>query len=197
LIIKNSFVVPLKQDEAWKVLLNVADIVSCVPGAEIVEIKDDKNFTGKMNVKLGPIAVQFLGSVTFENIDNANYSAVVKAKGSETKARGDAYATTLFSVKALPDNRSNVEIETDVTLSGMVAQYGRGAGMISALAQQIIDQFAACLSRRIQSGAPAGSTPAQQNEQPQAIGVLSLVFATVWARLRSLFGGTRSKSGAG
>lgn len=197
MIIKNSFVVPLKQQEAWKVLLNIPDIASCVPGAEIVEIKDERNFTGRMNVKLGPVGVQFLGTVTFENVDDATYSATVKAKGSETKARGDAYATTRFSVNALSDDRSKVDIETDLTLSGMVAQYGRGAGMITALAQQIIDQFAACLSQRIQSKASSGADQGAPVQSPKAIGAFSLVFGAAWAWLRSLFGGARSDTGRG
>jgi carbon monoxide dehydrogenase subunit G len=192
LIIKNSFTVPLPPDDAWKVLLNVSEIVSCVPGAELVEQNGEHSYSGRMKVKLGPIAVQFAGTVALEDIDPVKRCAVARAKGTEAKARGGAASTTRFSVGTLSDNSSQVDIETDLTLSGMVAQYGRGAGMISALAQQIIDQFAACLSQRIRASASStvgiAALPAAPATSPKELGVFSLVARTALTWVRSLFG---------
>jgi carbon monoxide dehydrogenase subunit G len=196
LIIKNTFTVPLPPDDTWKVLINVPEIVSCVPGAELVEQNGDHSYSGRMKVKLGPIAVQFAGTVALEDVNPVKRSAVARAKGTEAKARGGAAATTRFSIAARPGGGSQVDIETDLTLSGMVAQYGRGAGMISALAQQIIDQFAACLSQRIHasaSSAAGAALPAAPVAAPKEIGVLSLVARTAFAWLRSLFGRRREQ----
>jgi carbon monoxide dehydrogenase subunit G len=195
LIIKNSFSVALPPDEAWKVLINVPDIVSCVPGAELTGQNGEHSYAGRMKVKLGPIAVQFNGTVTLENIDPVNHTATAKATGTETKARGGANAATHFTISARPGNVSQVDIETDLALSGMVAQYGRAAGMISALAQQIVDQFAACLSARITTSAspqaPTGPAAPEPSASPQQLSALSIIGRALLAWLRSLFGSRR------
>ncbi|MCF8475450.1 MAG: SRPBCC family protein [Pseudolabrys sp.] len=188
MLIKNSFVVPLPPDEAWRLLINVPEIVSCVPGAELVEQRGEHDYLGKMKVRLGPVAVQFAGTVVFEQIDAINRRAVAKAKGTEAKARGGASATTTFSITSSGESESKVSIETEVTLSGMVAQYGRGAGMIATLSQQIIDQFAACLSKRVQTlTRPSGAVATPDARPPNEINALSMIWRLAAAWFRSLF----------
>jgi hypothetical protein len=92
--------------------------------------------------------------VQFENIDEANYSARVKAQGSDDKGRGSANATATFRIEPA-DMGSRVFIHTDLMLSGAVAQYGRGVGMIQATAAQIIGQFATNLRSQLERPPPA------------------------------------------
>jgi carbon monoxide dehydrogenase subunit G len=93
-------------------------------------VVDDKNYKGKVAVRLGPVALAFAGVVTFEDIDNANRTARVKAQGTDSKGRGGANAAASFRVEGTPDGGSKILVHTDLTLSGSVAQYGRGVGMI-------------------------------------------------------------------
>ena len=95
----NSFEVPLKPAEAWTVLMDIRRIAPCMPGAELTEIVDEKNYKGKVAVRLGPVALAFAGLVTFEEIDNANRTARVKAQGTDAKGRGGANATASFRVE--------------------------------------------------------------------------------------------------
>ena len=73
--IKNNFEVPLAPAEAWKVLMNISAIVPCMPGAELVEMVDDRTFKGKVSVKLGPVALTFNGTAQFEQIDDTAHTA--------------------------------------------------------------------------------------------------------------------------
>jgi len=63
-----------------------------------------------------------------------------------------------------------VLVHTDLALSGAVAQYGRGVGMIQATAAQIMGQFAKNLSAMVaQRGeAAAAATPASPQILPAA-----------------------------
>jgi len=155
----NSFDVPLSPPLAWAVLLDIRRIAPCMPGAELTEVVDAQNFRGKIAVRLGPVALSFAGRVQLEEIDNANYSARVKAQGNDDKGRGAANATATFRVE--PTERgSRVLIHADLMLSGAVAQYGRGVGMIQATAAQIIGQFAGNLRAQLEaSPAPAPAPP--------------------------------------
>ncbi len=153
----NSFDVPLSPAQAWAVLMDIRRIAPCMPGAALIEVIDAQNFRGKIAVRLGPVALAFAGRVQFEDIDEANHSARVKAQGSDDKGRGSANATATFRIE-LADIGSRVFIHTDLMLSGAVAQYGRGVGMIQATAAQIIGQFAGNLRAQLEQP-PAAATP--------------------------------------
>jgi uncharacterized protein len=145
----NSFDVPLSSAEAWAVLLDIRRVAPCMPGAALTEVIDSRNFRGKIAVRLGPVALAFAGRVEFESIDEVNHSARVKAQGSDDKGRGSANATATFRIEPSGAG-SRVLIHTDLMLSGAVAQYGRGVGMIQATAAQIIGQFAANLRAQLE-----------------------------------------------
>jgi uncharacterized protein len=153
----NSFDVPLAPAQAWAVLMDIRRIAPCMPGAELTEIVDAQNFRGKIAVRLGPVALSFAGRVQFENVDEANYSAKVKAQGNDDKGRGAANATATFRIEPA-EFGSRVVIHTDLMLSGAVAQYGRGVGMIQATAAAIIGQFAGNLRKQLERQ-PAAAIP--------------------------------------
>ena len=127
----NSFEVPLPPDEAWKVLLDIERIAPCMPGAELTEVVDQNTYKGKIGVRLGPVALTFAGIVKFEKIDGATRTARVAAQGTDAKGRGGANAASLFRLEPAAGG-SKVLVHTNLTLSGAVAQYGRGVGIIQA-----------------------------------------------------------------
>jgi uncharacterized protein len=156
----NSFDVPLPPSRAWAVLMDIPRIAPCMPGAELSEVIDAQTYKGKIAVRLGPVALAFAGRVEIDSIDDANRSARVKAQGSDAKGRGAANATATFHIEPAGDG-SRVLIHTDLMLSGAVAQYGRGVGMIQATAAQIIGQFASNLRARLASEGPVAAAPAR------------------------------------
>jgi uncharacterized protein len=193
----NSFDVPLSPAQAWTVLMDIPRIAPCMPGAELTEIVDAENYKGKISVRLGPVALAFAGRVEFESIDEANYRARVKAQGADAKGRGAASATATFRIEPASGG-SRVLIHTDLMLSGAVAQYGRGVGMIQATAAQIIGQFAdnlrAQLARQAPAPAPAAARPeaalaASADAKP--IAGLSLIARVIWQQIVALFGGRK------
>jgi carbon monoxide dehydrogenase subunit G len=154
----NSFDVPLSPAQAWSVLMDIPRIAPCMPGAELTEVVDPQNFGGKISVRLGPVSLAFAGRVQIDSMDEVNHSARVKAQGNDAKGRGAANATATFRIEPAGTG-SKVLIHTDLMLSGAVAQYGRGVGMIQATAGQIINQFAGNLRAQLGQQAPAPAPP--------------------------------------
>jgi hypothetical protein len=109
-------------------------------------------------VRLGPVALTFAGVVKFEEIDDAKHTARVSAQGTDAKGRGGANATSEFRLEPAGAG-SKVLVHTNLTLSGSVAQYGRGVGIIQATAAQIMNQFAKALKDKLAQDA-AASVPA-------------------------------------
>ena len=155
----NSFEVPLPPADAWKVLLDIQRIAPCMPGAELTEVVGDNTYKGKIGVRLGPVALTFAGIVKFEEIDDAKHTARVSAQGTDAKGRGGANAASVFRLEPAGSG-SKVLVHTNLTLSGAVAQYGRGVGIIQATATQIMNQFAKCLKDKLVQEPPAASAAA-------------------------------------
>ena len=78
--------VPLPPAEAWKVLLDIRGIAPCMPGAELSEVVSADTYKGKINVRLGPVALTFAGLVKFDEIDEANHTARVSPRAPMPKA---------------------------------------------------------------------------------------------------------------
>ena len=187
--LNNQFRVSVPIEAAWAVLTDLERVAPCMPGAELTEIVDPQNYKGKIAVRLGPVALAFAGRVEFDGLDAVNRTARVKAQGSDAKGRGGANATATFRIEPAGPG-SKVLIHTDLTLSGAVAQYGRGAGMIEATAAQIIGQFAQNLRVQLTSE-PAAAPAAIAAPPPPAkpISGLSLLASVIWAKIAALFGG--------
>ena len=188
----NSFEVPLPPADAWRVLMDIERIAPCMPGAQLTEKVDDSTYKGKVGVKLGPVALSFAGTARFEQVDDTNRTAQVKAAGTDSKGRGGANATVKFSVEAAGSG-SKVLVHTDLALSGSVAQYGRGVGMIQEVASQLIKQFAGSLRAMIEAevspevavAAAVQPTPALVAAKP--ISGFSLMLGVLWASVKRLF----------
>ncbi len=156
----NSFEVPLPVDNAWMVLMDIRRIAPCMPGAELTDVVDERTYKGGIGVRLGPVALTFAGTVKFEEIDEANRRARVAAQGSDAKGRGAANAVASFHLEPAGDG-TKVLVHTNLTLSGAVAQYGRGVGIIQMTAAQIITQFANNLKAQLaKEGGPMAAAPA-------------------------------------
>src|SRR5438309_3392324 len=159
----NSFEVPLPPAEAWKVLIDIKRIAPCMPGAELTEVLDPNTYKGKIGVRLGPVALTFAGIVKFEQIDGQAYTARVAAQGTDAKGRGGANAASVFRLEPAGGG-SKVLVHTDLTLSGAVAQYGRGVGIIQSTAAQLMNQFAKNLQAQLAASGQAGAPPTTQPE---------------------------------
>ena len=188
--IENGFDVPLPAAEAWRVLLDIERVAPCFPGAELLERIDDKSFKGKVAVKLGPVAVSFLGTAKFEEIDEAARRVKARASGTEQKGRGGAQATVEFVLAETAPHQTHVSIVTDLSLNGQVAQYGRGAAMIQDMAQQMVGRFAAALRTQIQGSESERAAAVVEAAKP--VSGFSLFFGALWRAVLRLFGAQKS-----
>ena len=191
----NSFEVPLPPAEAWPLLMDIRRIAPCMPGAEVTDVVDDTTYKGRIAVRLGPVALAFAGVIKFEELDGVNYKARVKAQGSDAKGRGAANATASFRLEPAGSG-SKVLVHTDLALSGAVAQYGRGVGIIQATAAQIMTQFAANLKAQIVDRDPPAASEQGPVAQPpptaaRPISGFSLMAKVIWSAVVRLFTGRR------
>jgi len=181
--IENTFHVPASRDATWDLLMNVPQVIPCMPGAELIERVDDNTWKATMAVKLGPISLSFLTDITRDEVDETVGRVRLGASARETRGRGAAQAS-IESTLAEGDGCTSVRILTNVALSGAVAQYGRG--MVQDVAGQLVSSFASCLSAQLQ-GSPEASTAAVEAQQKPISG-FKLLLSAIRSWFRRLFG---------
>ncbi|AHY47900.1 Carbon monoxide dehydrogenase subunit G (CoxG) [Rubrobacter radiotolerans] len=168
--INNEFTVGVPVEEAWNAMLDLERIAPCLPGAAITE-QDGDEYQGTMTVKIGPVTAKYRGNVHYEETDEANRRAVLKANGRDARGQGTASAV-ITSVMEDLGGSTKVSVETDMKLTGRAAQFGRG--IAQDVASKMLGQFAECLEERLGSSneesAEAGATEeaATPNETAEA-----------------------------
>jgi len=159
--LNNDFEVAASVNEVWAVLTDVERIAPCLPGAQLQEVEGDE-FRGVVKVKVGPITAQYKGAASFVERDDAGHRAVLRAEGRDTRGAGNASADITAALEAT-DVGTKVTVTTELTVTGKVAQFGRG--VMADVSKKLMGQFADNLSELIAaSDAPAGEPSAEEEE---------------------------------
>jgi carbon monoxide dehydrogenase subunit G len=170
--LENTFEVPAPPEQAWELLMDVPRVIPCMPGAELTETVDDSTWKAKMTVKLGPMSFDFATDVRREEADVDAQRAKLSARARELRGRGGGQAT-IESTLTQVDSGTRVHIVTDMSLSGAVAQFGRG--MVEDVAGQLVGRFADCLrTQLVPATAEARATPAAASSPAPAKPVAGL-----------------------
>jgi carbon monoxide dehydrogenase subunit G len=182
--LENAFEVPASRQQAWDLLMDVPRIVPCMPGAELKETVSDSQWKAEMAVKLGPISLQFDTDVMRDAVDEEAGSVTLNARAREKRGRGGAQAAIQSTLSETGDG-TRIEIVTDLTLSGAVAQYGRG--IVQDVSQQMVGKFAECLRAQLVAETPAEAAAAVA-ETSKPVSGLSLGLGAVWRSFLRIFG---------
>jgi carbon monoxide dehydrogenase subunit G len=154
--IDNEFTVGVPIDRAWEVLTDLEGIAPCLPGARLTGV-DGAVYTGKVKIKVGPVVSEYAGTAQFAAKDDAAYTAVIDAKGRDSRGAGNASAAIHAALR--PDgDRTVVSVSTDLNVTGKIAQFG--SGMIKEVSAKLLGQFAANLEEKLLAPEGAGEAPA-------------------------------------
>jgi carbon monoxide dehydrogenase subunit G len=141
----NDFRVGVPVERAWAVLTDVELIAPCMPGAQLQEVEGDE-YRGIVKVKVGPITAQYKGAARFVEKDDVAHKAVLRAEGRDTRGQGNANATITATLTPDGDGTA-VTVATDLTVTGRVAQFGRG--VMADVSSKLLGQFVDCLEHKL------------------------------------------------
>jgi uncharacterized protein len=191
--LEHSFRVAAPLERVWEALIDVERVAPCLPGAEITEAGDDGTYRGTFSVRLGPTTAAYRGELSMEEVDAGAHRAVMRASGQDKRGQGSAKATIVSTLRAEGEGTA-VEVETDFTITGKLARFGRG-GMIQDVSNRLLRDFSDCLQKTIeasgQTPAPAALEPPEAAAPPapraKPVGGLSLLFRALLDRIRRAF----------
>jgi aerobic carbon-monoxide dehydrogenase small subunit len=174
-----SFILKFPRQQVWDIFGRVQDVAACLPGASLLGEPTPERIEGKMRVKVGPIVAEFHGEAAIERDDNS-YSGRIVGSGSD--ARNSSTTRGMISYRLLPvgDGRSTeVAMTIGYTLSGMLAQFGRG-GVVKDVASRLTAAFVHNLEARLDGKALATT-------QNAGLDAGSLLLSVLTDRLKALF----------
>ena len=182
--IEERFELDAHPDEAWAYLTQPERIVVCLPGAELTEVVDERNYAGGVKVKLGAVAMDYQGTVEFTEVDHEQRVIRMEGKGRERRGGGTVTLAMEGTVHELEGGRCEVTVVADIQLAGKIVRFGRG--MIQAVTAQIFKKFTACLAAELAAAKPPGEEPAGSSSE--ALPLIPLLLRSFGSWLRRLFG---------
>jgi carbon monoxide dehydrogenase subunit G len=143
--LEHSFTVPVPEDRAWEVLLDVERVAPCMPGATLQSIDGDE-IQGSIKVKVGPISMTYKGTARFTERDPSAHVITLEAAGKDTRGAGTASAKVRSMLEG-NGNETHVVVHTTLNVTGKPAQFGRG--VMAEVGGRLIGIFADNLAKMI------------------------------------------------
>ncbi|TQK72527.1 SRPBCC family protein [Nocardioides sp. SLBN-35] len=166
--LSHSFSVPTSLDATWAHFQDIGALAECFPGAQVTSVGTDDDgaptFEGTCKVKLGPIALVYAGSGKFVERDEDGHRFVVEAKGRDKRGNGTAGATVTVTMAAGSGEATQVDVVTDLAITGKPAQFGRG--VMQDVSDKLLGQFVSCLEQRLAAEAAPPTAAAPAAEEP-------------------------------
>ena len=159
--LNHEFIVNVPVNDAWVILTDLERIAPCLPGAQLTEVEGD-TYRGQVKVKVGPIVAQFKGQASFVTRDDAAHTASLKAEGRDTTGKGTASAIITAQLTSITPTSTKCTVVTDLTISGKVAQFGRGA--LADVSDKLLAQFSENLNQLITSSPATTSATSAATE---------------------------------
>jgi len=165
--LNHQFTVAVPVEDAWRILTDVERIAPCLPGAQLQEIEGD-TYRGIVKVKVGPIQAQFKGQANFIERDDIAHKVVLKGEGRDTTGKGNASAIITAEMTAVDASNTAVTVNTDLSVTGKVAQFGRGA--MADISDKLLAQFVVNLNALIaEQPATAAAAPTAAPEPTEGV----------------------------
>ena len=148
MIIEGSFSLKAPIQEVWDFLLKPETLSSCVPGAEKMEIIDEKTYDSVVKQKVGPISVRFKFTTTLTEVNPPTHLKAV-GRGADIAKAGNFSQETVVDLKEIAPGEVEVSYKSNVMIVGRLATFGER--IMRAKAKKVGDEFIQNLENRLKS----------------------------------------------
>ena len=177
-------------DMVWKMMIDPSFMVKSVPGAELTELLDDRNFNGKISLKIGPVTAKFNGEAEFTKLVEEDYELTLEGKGLDTSGKGGANMTMNIKLAPIDDGGTEMKSSMSLSITGRLAQFG--GRMIVAVNNKMFDQWAMSFTDLLNEQLPTNysneKSSSQQTDSKPVESTPVKAFPLAWAAIKGLFG---------
>lgn len=158
--LEKSFALGAPAAAAWMLLQDLEAVAACMPGARITERVDDRHVKGTVTVKLGPASLVFRGEVQVKDVDQEARSLFLVGRGTDTTGTSGAAMDLRAHIEEAGTTACRLVGAAEVSVSGKAATFG--GRMMSAVADQVLQQFAANFAEKLRGIVPPGEPAAAE-----------------------------------
>ena len=177
-------------DMVWKMMIDPSFMVKSVPGAELTELLDDRNFNGKISLKIGPVTAKFNGEAKFTKLVEEDYELTLEGKGLDISGKGGANMTMNIKLAPIDDGGTEMKSSMSLSITGRLAQFG--GRMIVAVNNKMFDQWAKSFTDLLNEQSPTNysneKSSSQQTDSKPVESTPVKAFPLAWAAIKGLFG---------
>lgn len=154
--LSNQFTIDRPAREVFDAFLDVERIATCMPGSRLLGQPEPGTYEGEVKIKVGPLGVAYTGHFSVLDADAEQLRLTMRAKGREQRGAGnaDAHIAAWLSER---DGGTLVQIDTDLSIRGKVAQFGRG--VIGEVTDGIMQTFSHNVEQMLVSGGMPSLAP--------------------------------------
>ena len=136
------------RDRVWSFLTDPAQVTTCAPDVQSLEVTDPRHFKVVVRAGVGPIKGTFSMNVEFTELQKPGHASVV--------ARGQAPGSAVEMVSNMDlaefdETHTIMEWSSEVTVSGMIQQVG--ARLMQGAADKITQQVFNCIKTKLEASA--------------------------------------------
>jgi aerobic carbon-monoxide dehydrogenase small subunit len=180
-LLRQSFTVDHPRERVFTFFAQLDEVVACMPGAGLTEAPRDGHVRGRLRIRLGPIASDFVGAARVER-DPAHHRGAIRGSGRDSRTGSAASGEVRYVlIEEKAGAATRVDVEVGYALTGALAQFSR-SGIVNDLAERLTTAFARNLEARLAGGVDASEAP-----QHAELDAGSLVLAVVRARIKRFF----------
>lgn len=151
--LSNQFTIDRPAREVFDAFLDVERIATCMPGSRLLGQPEPGTYEGEVKVKVGPLGVAYTGQFSVLDADAEQLRLTMRAKGREQRGAGNADAHIAAWLSERDGGGTLVQIDTDLSIRGKVAQFGRG--VIGEVTDGIMQTFSRNVEQMLVSGRPS------------------------------------------
>jgi carbon monoxide dehydrogenase subunit G len=153
------------REEVWKIIRDPDALASALPGTKSLEQISANEYEGEMNVRIGPVAGVFSGTVIVSNeIPPESCTLTVDGKGKPGFVQGVGNVNLI----AQDANTTLVKYDGEVQIGGRLA--GVGQRLLDTASKSIINQGLETLNNALQARVAAQADSEQSNFTPPSEG---------------------------
>lgn len=186
--IEKKFPVAATADACWDILADINALTACMPGAELTDKIDERNFKGQVRVKVGPATAAFAGTIELQEIDENSKRIAILGKGAD---RGGSSASMHLTatIHSTESGASELHGVAEVTVNGKFAQFG--GRMMNSVADMILAKFAenfAAMADMVETNDTAPTPSSKPDSAPRSAASKDLNgLFILWALVKQLF----------
>ena len=134
------------RDRVWAFVADPAQVASCGPGVESVDMVDETHYKTIAKVGVGFISARFHGDI--EIVEQAPPDRmVIKVHGQAPGSAADAVAS--MALRDGSDGVTTMDYSADVNISGTLASVG--ARLIEGTANKLVAQTFDCIRAKLET----------------------------------------------